>query len=64
MHSELEKLNDKLKTERKKNDDKHKEINSLKHSISECEDLQKKFEKERNEAFDLIKIKDAGTAAQ
>ena len=38
---------------------KDKEINSLKNIISECEDLQTKFEKERNETFDLIKIKDA-----
>ena len=43
----------------RKNDDKNKEINSLKNIINECEDFRRNLKKKEIRPNDFIKIKDA-----
>ena len=52
-----EKLNEEIKTEKKYNDEKTKEILSIKNVLRECEELQKKTETENFKAEETIKIK-------
>ena len=47
----------KIKTEKKENDEKTKEILSIKNVLRECEELQKKTETENFKAEETIKIK-------